>query len=430
MIDIDSIFGAGEVKQNNKLEYGISLSNDLEEWIARFNKHLEILNRSKNTISSYSFTLNALIDYSYGYMSDKKGLCDIDDTNVNDFLYWMENYETNRKYGSVKERISIVADFLSFSKNINEDFIDTRDRYVNQHNTNLDKINFALSEFEDYYFENELPLVKIDNNYIINYITNIPKASISTMSNRRAIVHKFFSFIVEETGTDCFKDLFRKMKTYKKQKGNVRDKHQKISKEKMKRFMDLLSGYVKDPSVIQKRVRANSQRVAYRDTAMILLMYRAGLRASEAINVRLQDIREENNSYRINVIGGKGGKSRVTYIKKICFEKHYLYFKEILDDEQDYLSGTSGKQKMDRRTLYINVKKIFNALEAKDRKNGVHEDAAKGLHIFRHLFGSEFAEENGNIKILQDLLGHSTINTTMIYSSTREDAKREAVSSY
>ena len=72
------------------------------------------------------------------------------------------------------------------------------------------------------------------------------------------------------------------------------------------------------------------------------------------------------------------------------------------------------------------MKRLFEALEKEDKLNNIKSDSASGLHIFRHLFGSEFAEKNGNIKILQDLLGHSVITTTMIYSKVGEKAKKEA----
>jgi len=427
MIDIDNLFDSGSTSKDKKLEYGVSLINDVDIWIDKFKQDLKLLNRSKNTIDSYSFTLKAFSEYCTIYLSNKKGLCDVEVNHCNDFLLWMENYETNKRYGSLQERITALAKFISFAKDREGDLIELREEYLRRGIPDIKRVEFALSEFEDYYYDNEIPFSRIDNNYIVNYIVTLPKASVTTMMNRRAALHKFFIYITEETETDCFKDVLKKMKQYKKQKGNTHKSHQAIDEEKMQRFLDLLEKYTESPSIVQQRVRKNSKRVAYRDVAMILLMYRAGLRVSEALNIRLVDLEDMGSSYRVNVIGGKGNKNRTTYIKKVYFEKYYNYFKAELTEPTEFLSQSSNGKQLNRRTLYKNVKKLFETLEKEDILNNIKSDSASGLHIFRHLFGSEFAAKNGNMKILQDLLGHSVITTTMIYSDVGERSKQEAV---
>jgi len=428
MLDINELFKEKTLSTSNRLEHGLSLHNDLEIWIESFNRELVNLNRSKNTLDSYSFTLDALKHYCLIYMPTKKGLCEISVDNCNDFLLWMENYETNKKYGSLKERISYLVEFLTFCSKEDGDFIELSQKYLSSQTHELNKISFTLSEFEDYYYENEIPIKEINNHYIMDYISTLPKASISTMTNRRAVIHKFFMYIAKETQTECFKEIFRKLKAYKKPNGTIQTTDKFIGEETMCLLLDLMDRYIQTPTVIHQKTRSNSQRVAYRDTAMILLMYRGGLRASEALNVRLCDIIDNGETYRVNVLKGKGNKNRTTYFKKNYFEKHYLYFKKILSNPKSYLSENSNNNKIDRRTLYVNVSRIFQVLAFEQRQLG-NDNIGKlsGLHIFRHQFGSEFAEKDGNMKILQDLLGHSNINTTMIYSKTGEKAKEDAL---
>jgi site-specific recombinase XerD len=86
--------------------------------------------------------------------------------------------------------------------------------------------------------------------------------------------------------------------------------------------------------------------------------------------------------------------------------------------DKDIIALSQNGVQVNRRNLYKTVTKIFTYLG----------ESKQGLHIFRHHFGSNFAQTNGNIKILQDLLGHSSISTTMIYSSVAEDAKERAIS--
>ncbi|WP_457750300.1 tyrosine-type recombinase/integrase [Sulfurimonas sp.] len=422
MIDIESIFDSSKIDNNRQLEHGISLVDDLNRWINNFNKDLKLLDRSKNTLDSYNFTLNAFREYCTIYMPNKTSICDVEVNDCNDFLLWMENYETNKNYGSLKERMKMLADFLSFSKEGKKDFIEAREDYFQTNFKNREKVEYALCEFEDYYYTNEIPLRNIDNNYIVNYIETLPKASVATMMNRRAALHKFFTYITEETETECFKDVLKKMKKYKKQNGSINESRKVIDEEITERFLDLLERYTDNPKIIQKRIRKNSIEVAYRDAAMILLMYRGGLRVSEALNTRLCDIQDMGDLYKVNILGGKGNKNRTTYFKKEYFEKYYNFFAQRLLDG-DYLSGNKKGDKMDRRTLYIKVKKLFEKL----KEEGSIDKEIKGLHIFRHLFGSEFAEKNGNMKILQDLLGHSVITTTMIYSDVGEKSKQKAI---
>jgi len=428
MLDINELFKEKTLTTSNKLEHGISLHNDLEIWIESFNRELVNLNRSENTLDSYRFTLSALKSYCLIYMPDKKGLCKISVDSCNDFLLWMENYETNKKYGSLKERISYLVEFLTFCSKENGDFIELSQKYLSLQTHELDKISYALSEFEDYYYENEIPIKEIANHYIVNYIETLPTASIATMTNRRAVMHKFFMYIAKETQTECFKEIFRKLKVYKKSTGAIQAADKFIGEETMCLLLDLMDRYIQTPTIVHQKTRSNSQRVAYRDTAMVLLMYRGGLRVSEALNTRLSDIVDNGETYRVNILNGKGNKSRTTYFKKCYFEKHYLYFKNTLSKAESFLSENANNNKLNRRTLYANVGRIFQVLVLEQKKLG-NSDIGKlsGLHIFRHQFGSEFAEKDGNMKILQDLLGHSSIITTMIYSKTGERAKEEAL---
>lgn len=421
MLDLNDIFSEKKNKSSLQLEHGRSLLDDLSIWTEDYNKHLVLIDTSKNTLSSYRFTLKCFSEFCSIYHHRKKGLCEIDKLILNDFLSWMENYNTNKTYGSLKERIELLFTFINFmTNNSNLIYIDGRQMYLDSISSEIEisKMNFILDEFEDYYLLHEIEFDKIDNNYIVNYIEQLPKASISTMQNRRVALKTFFNYIADVTKNDCFEDALKSMKLYKKEKGKLDGDVKVIDKEVIIKLLSFIDEYTNNPCIFIKRVRKNSLDVAYRNTAMILLMYGAGCRVSEAINLRFCDIKEKDETYRINIIAGKGNKNRSTYIKKSLFKKHYEYLSSNAVSDTDYLSQNSKGAKLDRKILYTQVEKMFKF---------IGEDT-KGLHIFRHQFGSTFAEENGNMKILQDLLGHSVISTTMIYSSVGEDAKEGAFS--
>jgi len=409
----------GGAQLQEKLNNGLSLIDDLHIWIEKFNKFLIDSKLSKNTLVSYSYVLKALIEYSDRYLRDKEKLSDLSLYEVNNFLLWMENYQINRDYGSLKERTQVLIDFISLgAKNPEKDFIELREFYfiLSDINNRVD-INYVLDSFEEYYDKKPIAFHKIDNKYIKNYIASSEKKhSIATMAHRRAVLYKFIKFINDKNSGDVFDYVLKNMKAYKLPKGVIY-KSKSLKKEVVDKIIDFINSYIADPSIFIAKPSKYSKRVAYKNTAMILLMMGAGCRVSEAISLRFKDITETEDTYKIDILSGKGNKHRTTYIRKELFKEHYEYLLSHAKDTDEYLSLTVRGDKMKRENLFNFTKKMF-AFIGEDKQ---------GLHIFRHHFGSNFAETNGNMKILQDLLGHSVITTTMIYSGVEESAKEVAV---
>ena len=418
MLNLQSIINDDLQIQTDNISNNISFLDDLTIWIDKFNINLKELRLSSNTIESYRYVLKALVEYSERYLHTKKHLYDFTVEESNDFLLWMENYQINRDYGSLKERTAELLHFIEYIQSqTNKDIFILRNKYINTHENSKLDMNFILDEFEKYYFNNEIAIDKIDNNYIKNYIVNDSKTSVATMMHRRAVLHKFINFISEKSDSDVFDYLLKNMKIYKKEKGVIY-KSKTFDKELLLKLINFIDAYVDDPSIFIKRVTQQSKTVAYKNTAMILLMLGAGCRASEALSLRFCDIEDSNkDTYKVNILNGKGNKHRTSYILKSLFKKHYDYLNNVKNTPDDYISTNSNGNKLDRKNLFKTVEKIFKF---------IGEDK-KGLHIFRHHFGSSFAENNGNMKILQDLLGHSVITTTMIYSGVGESAKERAV---
>jgi len=417
MLDLETVFSRKICINQHKLNGGISIIDDINVWVNRFNNHLEEIGLSNNTIDAYKRLVKALVEYSNRYLIGYKGLSEFNDTTANDFLLWMENYNINRDFGSIKERIALLFDFLEFCNSSDDnDFINLREKYFKSRVT-TESMEYALSEFEDYYLLNEIPLQKIDNNYIVNYINNIHKDSVSTMSRKKTVLIKFLKYIDDTLQSDSFDYTIKSLKVYKKAKGSIY-KSKALSEASIKTLLKFIDDYTDNPKIFVKKMKKDAQHIAYRNTALILLMMGAGLRTTEALSLRYCDILDSNDStYTIHIIGGKGNKNRTSYIKKDLFEKHFKYLNSYKKNDTDFISLSSAGNKLDRKNLYEFVKKIFIHLKIEEQ----------GLHIFRHHFGATFAANNGNMKILQDLLGHSLITTTMTYSAVGEDAKKNAI---
>ncbi len=143
-----------------------------------------------------------------------------------------------------------------------------------------------------------------------------------------------------------------------------------------------------------------------RNKTMILLLYATGMRISELCNLNLSSIDLKNE---LVYIYGKGKKYRVVPIGKKAKEmlQKYLIYRKEFHAQNDALFVTkSGKRIMDRAIRYI-LDKYINALAI--QKN-------VSPHTLRHTFATHLLDNGANIRVIQEMLGHSNLATTQIYT--------------
>jgi len=144
-----------------------------------------------------------------------------------------------------------------------------------------------------------------------------------------------------------------------------------------------------------------------RDRLILELMYATGVRVSELINIKVSDITIQNQSIRVL---GKGRKARVVYFNNVCLKvlKDYLkIYKEINKKNSEYLIIN---QKGDKLTTQ-GVSYILNQIIKKISFN-------KHItpHMLRHTFATHLLNNGCDLLTVQELLGHSSISTTGIYT--------------
>jgi integrase/recombinase XerD len=134
-----------------------------------------------------------------------------------------------------------------------------------------------------------------------------------------------------------------------------------------------------------------------------MLVYSAGLRLGEVINLRLLELQPEQN--RLFVRGGKGKNDRCTLLSEKVWEllKKYL---EIYKPIDWLFEGQTGGQYSER-----SVQKIFTEAKIKAR---VNPDAT--VHTLRHSFATHLLEKGVDLRYIQELLGHESSKTTEIYT--------------
>ena len=136
---------------------------------------------------------------------------------------------------------------------------------------------------------------------------------------------------------------------------------------------------------------------------IVSLLYSAGLRRSELLNLKLEDI--DSKRMVIIVKNGKGNKDRLTILSQALLEDLRLYYK-VFKPKVYLFEGIKGKQYSHTSVLKI-IKKA--AKKANIKKNITP-------HMLRHSFATHLLENGTDLRYIQVLLGHSSSRTTEVYT--------------
>lgn len=151
-----------------------------------------------------------------------------------------------------------------------------------------------------------------------------------------------------------------------------------------------------------------------RDIAILELIYASGMRVGEISKVRLEDIDLENGEILVH---GKGDKERVVLIGSHAISSMRSYLSQ--------RKNTAGSEKvlfLGRSGTRLTSRSIERMLRKYARKAGLTKRVTP--HTLRHSFATHLLERGADLKIVQELLGHSSLSTTQIYTHlTKEKLK-------
>jgi integrase/recombinase XerC len=145
--------------------------------------------------------------------------------------------------------------------------------------------------------------------------------------------------------------------------------------------------------------------VEKRDRAMLELFYGSGLRLMELVNLNIGDVDLESGFVRVI---GKGNKARNVPLGRHSIEALRVWLNEsgeCVADRPIFLGR--GNQRISPRTIQSRLKKIATEQLA---DNALHP------HMLRHSFATHMLESSGDLRAIQELLGHSDIATTQVYT--------------
>ena len=252
--------------------------------------------------------------------------------------------------------------------------------------------NFDLKDFLSFCNDNEITMTNITDKDINQYISDLKIRNYSVTSINRKIVclRNFFKFYVNEVNENGNNPMinFSTLKTPKR-----------LPK-------DLFKQQVKDLLIPCEK----KQIYAIRNQCIILLLLNTGMRVSELTSLDLLDIDLQETCIRVF---GKGSKERIVFFMPSVVP----YLENYINDVRPVL--LNGKE--NENALFIGSKgsritprAIENILN--DRASRASVPFKVTPHMLRHTFATSLLNEDVDIKMVQELLGHASLSTTQIYT--------------
>jgi integrase/recombinase XerC len=156
-----------------------------------------------------------------------------------------------------------------------------------------------------------------------------------------------------------------------------------------------------------------------RDEALIMLLYSAGLRISEALHLRLSDIEKDYSGARVI---GKGNKERAVFFSGEGRAALIAYLPE-RDAKLRCTKLCDAKETGGRGELFINMRGAPLTTQGAEyiiRQYAKRSKSAKNVHphSLRHSFATHLMNRGCDIRVVQELLGHKSLSTTQVYTHT------------
>ena len=156
-----------------------------------------------------------------------------------------------------------------------------------------------------------------------------------------------------------------------------------------------------------------------RDATILELLYATGLRVSELVSLNVQDIDLQESYVRC---WGKGSRERIAYL----YPKALAELKEYLAGARVALLGARKNEQalfVNHRGERLTRQWVWNILKSYSKKAGIDERITP--HTLRHSFATHLLQNGASLRHVQELLGHSSISTTQVYTHLTDSHLRE-----
>lgn len=288
------------------------------------------------------------------------------------------------------EKINDFENFLRFERNFSENTLDAYLRDIKK-----------LRDYTEFDLENTGPF-EITYENIQEYLFQLSKKKFSERSQARWIssIKSFFKYLVEdEFRTDNPTTLLEgpKLGLY------LPDT---LSFEDVNRIIAVIK---------------NDTDLGRRNHCMVEVLYGCGLRVSELIDLKISNINFKESYLKVE---GKGDKSR--FVPMASFTSKLI---------KDYIRDIRSKYKINKKCediLFLNSRGsamsrviVFIIIKELTEKAGINKKISP--HTFRHSFATHLLQNGADLRYIQEMLGHSSITTTEIYTHLKNEELRDVI---
>lgn len=277
-------------------------------------------------------------------------------------------------------KINVINDFIS---------------YISKKNYSINTYTSYINDLYYFYIFIKKDLTKVTFEDVKDYLEhlNLKKEKPSSIRRKISSLKSFYKFLYKN--------------------GYIDKKDYPLTKIAYPKMEKKLPKFIYYNDLLEIINESTKDKDGVRDRLIIEMLYATGVRVSELINIKINDI--DFNNRRIIVLG-KGNKERIVYYGEYAEEVLKEYIKTHDRKNHNYLFVNSkGGKLTDRGVRYI-IDNIMSRLSVK-----VHVTP----HVLRHTFATDMLNNGCDIKVVQELLGHSSLKATEIYTHvTNEHLKK------
>jgi len=274
-------------------------------------------------------------------------------------------------------------------------------------NNSISAYSRDLQRFLDFLTTNSIELGKFDQEDLEGFITELNDANLAISSINRVLstLRSFFGFLERNHQRENpLKDVQSRKIPLRLPKALT-----------IAQITSLIDGSVTDDQVI-----------SLRNKAILELLYSTGGRVSEIVGINMNDV-SESNEVRVIKLRGKGGKERVVPMGRFAVKALDDYVVRVRPAL--VLKNTKNKNDalfLNQRGTRISRQSAWQIVVDSAKKSGLSEGISP--HVFRHSFATHLLDGGADIRVVQELLGHSSVTTTQIYTLITIDKIRESYS--
>ncbi|MFC1621777.1 tyrosine recombinase XerC [Patescibacteria group bacterium] len=293
----------------------------------------------------------------------------------------------------IDEYITKYLEFCEIDKNLSQNTIKMYHFYL------MDFVEWMKS----YLSKDEISISDLNQDLIKKYRVNLNRR-ISSKSNKEfkrstqktflVAIRAFFKYLIVEEGIEVIPPEQIIL-------GKSEDRLPKVlNEEQLKRLF---------------QVQDLNKRSGVRDRAILETLFSTGLRVSELVALNIDDVNLKSGEFTVI---GKGRKVRTVYLSSSAKEWLTRYVETRSDPFKPLFIRYSGK-KMDPEdyegeTLRLTVRSVQRLVKKYTIRAGISIDATP--HTLRHSFATGLLKEGADLRSVQELLGHSNVSTTQIYT--------------